>query len=60
MKLALALSLLFMVGCATTKPKFKETNRNKQLRNCVNSFLDRSITPKSSIGLCERIYKRIN
>lgn len=46
-----------MTGCAV--PKYKESNKSKQLRHCVNNFLDRDVSPRTGIKVCERIYKRI-
>lgn len=59
-KLYLLPLVMMLSGCAlleTKEPAFKESNRNKQLKACLYEMLDRGLSPKSAITVCERIYK---
>ncbi len=64
MKNLLLMGVLYgiLTSCATAKQAppvlSKSAQKKEQLKSCVVDFLHEEVGPKSSLGICEAIYRR--
>ena len=61
-KAILLLSIILLSGCAVLDSAPEKTSpaaaRKAAIKQCVHDFLGEDVPPKSSIDICQSIYKR--